>query len=103
MPLSVSLPLKDSCLIELEQEDCFNAYIPSFSFDDRDSCTPYRRLYAEIAFALGQRVKYIFLHAFIFSETTFLHERIAELEKIDSAAIYPDVPWELDENGDLVF
>jgi hypothetical protein len=103
MPLSVSLPLKDSCLIELEQEDCFNAYIPSFSFDDRNSCTPYRRIYAEIAFALGQRAKYIFLHAMMITEAKLLHEHIADLEKIDSAGIYPSVPWKLDENGDLVY
>ncbi|MDR0320266.1 MAG: hypothetical protein LBI28_02055, partial [Treponema sp.] len=103
MPLSVSLPLNDSCLIKLEQEDCYNAYIPSFSFDDRDSCAPYRRNYAEIAFALGQRAKYVFLHAMIFQQAKLLHERITELEKIDPAAIYPSDPWKLDESGDLVF
>jgi hypothetical protein len=102
MPLSVSRPLKDSCLIELEQEDCYNDYIPSFSFSDRDSYTPYRRNYAEIAFALGQRAKYIFLNGGVRLEGMYLYEYIARLEKIDPFSLYPEVPWELTENGDLV-
>jgi hypothetical protein len=102
MPLSVSVPLNDSCLIELEQEDCYNDYIPSFSFNDPDSLAPYRRNYAEIAFAIGQRVKYIFLHAAISLEGMYLHEYIERLEKIDPFAIYPATPWELNEDGDLV-
>jgi hypothetical protein len=102
MPLSLSRPLKDSCLIELEQEDCYNDYIPSFSFDDRDSA-PFRRNYAEIAFALGQRAKYVFLHAHVPLEGMHLYEYIARLERIDPFAIYPGLPWELAESGDLVY
>jgi hypothetical protein len=102
MPLSVSIPLKDSCLIELEQEDCYNGYIPSFSFDDRNSSAPFRRNYAEVAFALGQRAKYIFLHAFVVPYPMLLHEYIADLQKIDSSSIYPYYPWRLTESGDIV-
>jgi hypothetical protein len=101
MPLSVSLPLNDSCLIELEQEDCFNAHIPSFSFDDRSSLAPYRYNYAEIAFALGQRIKYIFLHATVVAGLAPLHAYIAELEK--TVDLYPYYFWELTESGDLVY
>jgi hypothetical protein len=102
MPLSVSVPLKDSCLIELQQEDCYNDYIPSFSFNDPDSLAPYRRNYAEVAFAIGQRAKYIFLNAHISLEGMYLYEYIKRLEKIDPFAIYPATPWELNEDGDLV-
>jgi hypothetical protein len=100
MPLSVSLPLKDSCLIELEQEDCYNDYIPSFSFNSRDSYAPYRRNYVEIAFALGQRVKYIFLHALVVAGLVPLYTYIAKLEK--TVDLYPYYSWELTESGDLV-
>ncbi|MDR0289744.1 MAG: hypothetical protein LBI06_02285 [Treponema sp.] len=101
MPPSVSMPLNNSCLIELEQEDCNNDYIPSFSFDDRDSFLPYRRNYDEIAFALGQRAKYIFLNACVSLEGMYMYKYILKLEKIDSSAIYPDIPWTLTESGDL--
>jgi hypothetical protein len=102
MPLSLSYALDDSCLIELEQEDCYNAYISSFSFNDLNSYAPYRHNYPEIAFALGQRAKYIFLHAMVISETMLLYEYIDGLEKADPAGIYPDTPWKLGEDGDLV-
>jgi hypothetical protein len=102
MPLSVSMPLRDSCLIELEQEDCYNDYIPSFSFDDPSSLAPYRSNYAEAAFALSQRAKYIFLHARIPLEGMHLYEYITRLKKIDPFAIYPSNPWELTEDGDIV-
>jgi hypothetical protein len=104
MPLSVSNPLEDSCLIELEQEDCYNGRILSFSFDDRDSFAPYRRNYVEVAFALGQRVKYIFLHARIPFEPFFLlPEYIADLQKIEPGDYQPDYEWKLDEkSGEFV-
>jgi hypothetical protein len=104
-PLNISNPLNDSCLIELEQEDCYNAHIPSFSFNDRDSCAPYRRNYAEIAFALGQRVKYMFLHAVLVPEPIYLHEYIAGLVETYDGDISacPCSPYLIqDENGDLV-
>jgi hypothetical protein len=103
MPLSLSMPLKESCLIELEQEDCYNDFIYSFSFDDQLSLAPYRRNYAEVAFALGQRAKYIFLNAFVSLEGMPLHKYITRLEEIDHFTLYPDVPWELTESGDLVY
>jgi len=103
MPLSVSLPLKDSCLIELEQEDCYNGYIPSFSFDDMDSLAFCRRNYGEVAFALGQRVKYIYLYSFVPLGGLYLHEYISRLMKIDPCQIYPDFPWELTPDGDMVY
>jgi hypothetical protein len=104
MPLSVTWPLNDSCLIELEQEDCYNGYIYSFSFDDRDSFAPYRRNYVDVAFALGQRAKYIFLHARIpFEPFFFLHEYIADLQKIDPEDYRPDYAWKVDEkSGEFV-
>jgi hypothetical protein len=83
MPLSVSRPLKDSCLIELEQEDCYNGYIPSFALCPNAGIAPYRRNYAEIAFALDQRAKYIFLHACISLEAMHLYTYIEKLEEID--------------------
>jgi hypothetical protein len=101
MPLSVSRPLKDSHLIELEQEDCYNDYIPSFSFNDRNS-SPYCRNYTEIAFALGQRAKYIFLNAGVRLEGMYLYDYVDRLEKIDPHALYPSFPWKLDESGDLL-
>jgi hypothetical protein len=82
MPVSVSIPLDDSCLIKLELEDCYNAYIPSFSFDDRDSCAAYRRNYTEIAFVLGQRVKYNFLEAWVFPGLIHIYDYIAGLRDI---------------------
>jgi hypothetical protein len=103
-PLNISSLLSDSCLIELEQEDCYNAHIPSFSFDERNSCAPYRRNYAEIAFALGQRAKYIYLHAIVAPEPIFLPEYIAGLAEMRD--LFPHPPPSrliLDENGDLVF
>jgi hypothetical protein len=103
MPLSVSRPLGDSCLIELEQEDCYNGYIPSFRFDFPDSLAPYRRNYAETAFALGQRVKYIFLHARVSLEGMHIYEYIARLKNIDPFGLYPDTTWTLSEDGDMVF
>ncbi|GBU27252.1 hypothetical protein R84B8_00781 [Treponema sp. R8-4-B8] len=102
MPLSVSRPLMDSCLIELEQEESYNGYIPSFSFDDMDSLAFCRRNYAEVAFALGQRVKYIFLYSRVFNEGLHLHEYIKKLMAIDPFRIYPDIPWELTSDGDMV-
>jgi hypothetical protein len=103
MPLSVSRPLRDICLVELEQEDSYNGYVPSFSFEDRDSLARWRRNYAEAAFALGQRAKYIFLHAYVPLKGMSIIEYIGRLEDIDPFVIYPSVPWELDENGDLVY
>jgi hypothetical protein len=102
MPLSISEPLKDSCLIELEQEDCYNDFIPSFSFNNPDSIAPYRHNYSEIAFAIGQRAKYIYLHAHIPLGAMHLYQYIEQLENIDPFAIYPATPWELNEDGDLV-
>jgi hypothetical protein len=98
------MPLTDSCLIELEQEDCYNGRILSFSFDDRDSFAPHRRNYVEVAFALGQRAKYIFLHARIPFEPFFLlHDYIADLQKIAQEDIYPDYDWKVDEkSGEFV-
>jgi len=103
MPLSVSLPLKDSCLIELEQEDSFNGYIPSFSFNDMNSLAFCRRNYAEVAFTIGQRVKYIFLHSFVPLEGLHLYEYISRLMKIDPFHLYPAVPWEISPDGDMVY
>jgi hypothetical protein len=100
-PLNVSRPLVDSLLIELEQEDCYNAYIHSFSFDDWNSLAPFRRNYTEVAFALGQRVKYFFIHAFVPTEMMFLHEYIAELESSEPISL--GRPWKLDDNGDVVY
>jgi hypothetical protein len=102
MPLSVSRQFKDLCLIELEQEDGFNDDIPSFSFEDRDSLSPWRRNYVEAAFALGQRAKYISHNAIVPLGGMRLREYIERLQKIDPLAIYPSSPWELDENGILV-
>ncbi|MDR0321162.1 MAG: hypothetical protein LBI28_06640 [Treponema sp.] len=99
LPLSVSIPLKDSYLIELELEDSYNDYISSFSLDDRNSVAPYRRNYAEVAFALGQRAKYIFLHAIVAQELMRLYDYIAKLRGLDDT--YNS--WEeLDENGDII-
>ena len=103
MPLNISRPLKDSCLIELWQEDCYNDYTPSFSFDDRDSLTRYRRNYDEVAFILGQRAKYIFLHARLPIEGMPLNEYITRLREIDPLILYPAVPWELTESGDIMY
>jgi hypothetical protein len=103
MPLSVSRPLGDSCLIELEQEDSYNGHIPSFSFDGPDSLAPYRHNYAETVFALGQRVKYIFLHARVSLEGMHIYEYITRLKNIDPFSLYPAVPWKLSEDGDMVF
>jgi hypothetical protein len=102
VPINISCPLNDSRLIELEQEDCYNAYIPSFSFDDRDSCAPYRRNYAEIAFALGQRVKYMYLHDMVAPEPKYLPEYIAGLAEMRGLYPYSSSPLVMDENGDLV-
>lgn len=102
MPLSLSRPLKDRCLAELEQEDSFNDDIPSFSFEDRVSLAPWRRNYAEAAFTLGQRAKYILLNARVPLEGMHIYEYIGRLEDIDPPAIYPCCPWELDEDGNLV-
>jgi hypothetical protein len=101
LPLSVSIPLTDSCLIELEQEDCYNAKIPSFSFDDQISLAPFRHDYAEAAFALGQRAKYIFIHAIVPDDGMYLHDYIANLEKIENYGLYPGQPWKLSDSGDL--
>ena len=103
MPLSVSRPLRDSCLINLWQEDCYNDYTPSFSFDGSNTLERYRRNYAEVAFAVGQRVKYIFLHAYHPVGGLPLHEYIARLGKIDPFALYPSIPWELTATGDIVY
>jgi hypothetical protein len=102
MPLSISRPLQDSCLIELQQEDSYKGYISSFSFG-MSSSAPYRCNYAEIAFVLGQRVKDIFLHAAISLEAMHLYEYITRLEKIDPFSIYPSDPWKLTEDGDIEF
>jgi hypothetical protein len=101
-PLNISSPLSDSCLIELEQEDSYNAHIPSFSFDDQISHAPYRRNYAEIAFALGQRVKYMYLHAIVAPEPIFLPEYIAGLAEMRDLYPYSSSPLVMDEYGDLV-
>jgi hypothetical protein len=103
MPLSVSMPLKDSCLIELEQEDSYNGYIPSFALGPGGGIAPYRRNYAEVAFTLGQRATYIFLNACIPLEAMHLHAYIEKLQKIDPFRIYPSTPWELSEDGDIVY
>ena len=104
MPLSLSRPLADSCLIELEQEDCYNDYIPSFAFEDRPGGAFYhRRNYAEIAFALGQRAKYILLNAHLAIEGMSLQTYIRRLKKIDPFALYPSVPWRITDDGDLVY
>ena len=103
IPLSISMPLRDSCLIELEQEDCYNGYIPSFSFNDKESIAAFRRNYTEAAFAVGQRAKYIFLQARVSLEGMHLYEYISRLENIDPFSLYPCTPWKLDENGDMIF
>jgi hypothetical protein len=103
MPLSVSMPLKDSCLIELEQEDSYNGYISSFALGSGVRITSHRRNYVEVAFALGQRAKYIFLHACIPLEAMHLHTYIEKLQKIDPFRIYPSIPWELSRDGDIVY
>jgi tetratricopeptide (TPR) repeat protein len=54
MSLSVSVPLKDSCLIELQQEDCYNDFISSFSFNDLDSLSEARLRRAEAYLMKGQ-------------------------------------------------
>jgi hypothetical protein len=102
LPLSISMPLNNSCLIKLEQEDCYNGYIPSFSFNDKNSLAFCRRNYAEAAFALGQRVKYIFLNSFVLMEMTPIYEYISALESIEPYKLYPDVPWELSPEGDMI-
>jgi hypothetical protein len=102
LPLSISLPLNDSCLIKLEQEDSYNGFIPSFSFDDKKSLAFCRRNYAETAFALGQRVKYIFLNSFVLTGWTPLYEYITALERIEPYKLYPSVPWDLTPEGDMV-
>jgi hypothetical protein len=33
----------------------------------------------------------------------YLYEYIARLEKIDPFSIYPEIPWELTESGDIVY
>jgi hypothetical protein len=103
MPLSLTMPLADSCLIELEQEDCFNGYVFSFSFGNRVIIDNYRHNYAEVAFALGQRAKYIFSKARVPFEGMFLHKYIEKLQKIEPFRIYPDFPAVLDEkSGEFV-
>jgi hypothetical protein len=103
MPLSVTMPLEDSCLIELEQEDCFNGYIFSFSFDNRVSLDGYRHNYADVAFAIGQRAKYFFSKAIISLDGTPLHKYIEKLQKIEPFRIYPHFPAVLDEkSGEFV-
>ena len=103
MPLSISKPFKDSCLINLWQEDRYNDYIPSFSFEDAYALARYRRNYAEVASVLGQRVKYIFLHAYHPVGGMPLDRYIARLANIDPYALYPCVPWELTESGDIAY
>jgi hypothetical protein len=103
MPLSISIPLEDSCLIELEQEDSYNGNIFSLSLTDRTFLDVYRHNYADVAFAIGQRAKYFFSKAYIPLDGTPLHKYIEKLQRIEPFRIYSDFPGvEVTESGEFV-
>ena len=102
MPMSVSQPMRDSWLIELEIEDCDNSPVKSFSFEDQTTFDKYHQNYPDISFSIGQRVKYIYLHARLYDIDKPLYRYIADLQKMDECTICSSFPWGFDIDDEII-